>query len=69
VSLIAVLGQLNGRMVILYRQFKRKKETNKQTKTKFLVEIFHYYKTYRKSSVGLDMFCAGGIGIVGVATR
>jgi len=31
VSLIALLGHLNGRMVILYHQFKRKKETNKQT--------------------------------------
>lgn len=50
----------------------QKKETNKQTKQKkikFLVEIFQYFNTYRKSSVGLDMFRAGGIGIVGVATR
>jgi len=58
-------------MVILYHQFKRKKQTNKQSKKKikFLVEIFQYFNTYRKSSVGLDMFRAGGIGIVGVATR
>lgn len=64
-----MLGQLNGRMVILYHQSKRKKETNKaKKKNTFLVEIFQYYNTYIKSSVDLYMFCAGEIGVVGVAT-
>ena len=34
VSLIMVLGQLNGLMVVLYRQLNKKKETNKQSKKK-----------------------------------
>jgi hypothetical protein len=65
VSLIAALGQLNVLTGVLYHQFNKTEIKKQREKIHCLVEVFQYYNTYGKSSVGLAMFCASGNSVIG----